>query len=96
MIKTGFQEKLLGSRHLCNGQIDTIWPQSIAVGDRYFVEKVKYKLGYKAFGRKVPGSGDDFELKESASPYKANFVDEMNALRSWNELKFRIYAMYSI
>ena len=27
------------------------WTQGIAVGDKYFVEKVKDKLGYKTAGR---------------------------------------------
>ena len=39
------------------------------------------KLGYKAVLRKVAGSGDDFELKKSVSPYKVDFMDETNALR---------------
>ncbi len=62
------------------------WTQSIAVGDKYFVEQVKDKLGFKAIGRKGTGTGGDFELKESVSPYKADFVDEMNTLRPKNSL----------
>jgi len=49
------------------------WTQSIAVGDKDFVETVKKRLGYKAIGRKVSGVGIDFELKENVSPYRTGF-----------------------
>ena len=57
------------------------WTQSIAVGNKYFVEQVKDNLGFKAIGRKVTGTGDDFELKESVSPYRVNFTGEISTLR---------------
>jgi len=57
------------------------WTQSIAVGNKYFVEQVKDKLGFKAIGRKVTGTGDDFELKENVSPYRVNFTGEISTLR---------------
>ena len=62
------------------------WTQSIAVGNKYFVEQVKDKLGFKAIGRKVTGTGDDFELKENVSPYRVNFTSEISTLRPINRL----------
>ena len=62
------------------------WTQSIAVGDKYFVEQVKDELGFKAVGRKVAGSGNDFELKENVSPYRVNFIGKMGTLRQKNTL----------
>jgi len=62
------------------------WTQSIAVGNKYFVEQVKDKLGFKAIGRRVTGTGDDFELKENVSPYRVNFTGEISTLRPKNSL----------
>lgn len=73
----------------------TQWTQSIAVGNKYFVEQVKDKLGFKAIGRKVTGASDDFELKEDVSPYSVNFTGEMGALRPKNSFLWRSYAMHS-
>ena len=47
---------------------------------------MKDKLGFKAIGRKVTGIGDDFELKENVSAYKAGFIHEMRTLRPKNSL----------
>lgn len=49
------------------------WTQSIAVGDKDFVEMVKDELGYKAIGRKVSVTDGDFELKENISSYRPDF-----------------------
>ena len=62
------------------------WTQSIAVGDKYFVEQVKDKLGFKAIGKKVSGTGDAFELREDVSPYSVNFTGEISTLRPKNSL----------
>ena len=62
------------------------WTQSIAVGDKYFVEHVKDRLGFKAVGRKVAGTGDNFELKENVSPYRVNFIGKMGTLSRKNSL----------
>jgi len=42
---------------------------------------VKDNLGFKAIGRRVTGTGDDFELKENVSPYRVNFTGEISTLR---------------
>ena len=71
------------------------WTQSIAVGDKYFVEQVKDKLGFKAIGRKITGAGDDFELKEDVSLYRANFDSETGTLRPKNSLLWQNYDKHS-
>ena len=45
------------------------WTESIAVGDKIYVEKVKDQMGCKAFGRKVIENADSFVLKETRHPY---------------------------
>ena len=57
-----------------NNLRDDKWTQSIAIGDKKFVEMVKDKLGYRAIGRKVSEMDGDFELKENVSPYRVGFM----------------------
>ena len=46
------------------------WTESIAVGNKVYVEKVKDQMGYKAIGRKVVENRDSFVLKETQQPYQ--------------------------
>ncbi len=55
---------------------ESCWTESIAVGNRQFVEDTKTKLGMKAQGRKVVENNDQFELKELYAPYNALFDTE--------------------
>ena len=82
-VYKGWVEEVLGRD---KNSREAKWTQSIAVGDKYFVEQMKDKLGFKAIGRKVTGTGDDFELKENVSPYRVNFTGEMSTLRPKNSL----------
>jgi putative transposase len=46
------------------------WTQSIAVGSKAFIEKLKQSLGFKAKGRKIiDGVDDTFELREVLPSY---------------------------
>ena len=45
------------------------WTQSIAVGSKSFVEKMKDALGFRAIGRKVICADDTFELRETQTSY---------------------------
>ena len=45
------------------------WTQSIAVGSKTFIEKMKEALGFKAKGRKINYADDTFELREVLTPY---------------------------
>jgi putative transposase len=78
----GWVEDVL-SRDGRDGHIrETKWTQSIAVGSKFFVEKVKDDLGFKAIGRKVVSTGDVYELKESEASYRSDFDGKMSTLRS--------------
>ena len=45
------------------------WKQSIAVGSKTFIEKLKESLGSKGKGRKIIGADDTFELREMLASY---------------------------
>ncbi len=45
------------------------WTQSIAVGDRSFLEQIKDRLGIRAKGRKIHGSEDEYQLREGQADY---------------------------
>jgi putative transposase len=48
---------------------DSKWSQSIAVGGKAFIEKLKQSLGFKAKGRKIIGADNTFELREVLTSY---------------------------
>jgi REP-associated tyrosine transposase len=48
---------------------DNKWTQSIAVGGKTFIEKIKGTLGYRARGRKIVCAEDTFELREVITPF---------------------------
>jgi len=45
------------------------WTESIAVGGKAFLEDVKNNLGFKAKGRAIKGSNDDYQLRENISDF---------------------------
>ena len=47
------------------------WTESIAMGAKVHVAKVKYQPGYKAIRRKVVENGDSFVLKEPQVSYRS-------------------------
>ena len=53
------------------------WTQSIAVGSKTFIEKIKESLGYKAKSKKIIGTDDTFELREVLPPYGK--ADKLNS-----------------
>jgi putative transposase len=63
---------------------DDRWSESIAVGSRSFIEKVKDDLGVKAAHRGVIEAGGSYALREPAEAYASNFTGERETLRSQN------------
>ena len=45
------------------------WTQSIAVGDKSFLEQIKERLGIRAKSRKIRESGDGYQLSERQALY---------------------------
>ncbi len=65
------------------------WTQSIATGNRSFVEAVKRQMRSLATGRNVREKAEGFELRETQLPYGALFGTEkddieLTNLWSWN------------
>jgi len=52
------------------------WTESIAVGSKAFVEKVKALLGFRALGREVIQGAEGYQIREDLSCYKALFGAE--------------------
>jgi len=68
-----------------NGNKENKWTQSIAVGSKTFIEKMKETLGFRARGRKIICADDSFELREKITPYgEANNLDFGNTFL-WNQ-----------
>ena len=64
---------------------DAKWTESIAVGSNIFIEQIKTALGFRVKGRKVIGSTDTFQLRETQSMY-GNFGDMgVNNTFLWDE-----------
>ncbi len=45
------------------------WTESIAVGSKSFTENVKKSLGFKAKGKSITGSKDQYQLRENISSF---------------------------
>ena len=68
-----------------NRDKETKWTQSIAVGSKAFVEKVRGVLGYRARGRKIICGDDTYELREVITPFgNADNLDSKNTFL-WNQ-----------
>jgi len=65
-------------------ETESKWAQSIAVGSKSFIQKIKEALGFRAKGRKILSTDDTFELREGQVPYgAADELDSGNTL-PWN------------
>jgi len=60
------------------------WTDSIAVGTRAFIEKVKSLRGFKAKGRDIVKGDEGYHLREEAAPYKALFEAEKDDMDTEN------------
>ena len=68
-----------------NCEKENKWTQSIAVGSKAFIEKMKGALGYRARGRKIIGVDATYELWEVITPFgNADKPDSENTF-FWNQ-----------
>jgi len=68
-----------------NSDKETKWTQSIAVGSKTFIEKMKGALGYRVRGRKIICADDTYELREVITPFgNADNLDSGNPFL-WNQ-----------
>lgn len=80
-------EETLSKKHLMR---QAKWTESIAVGRREFIEKIKAKLGVRAKGREVVDSLDGYELREDGYLYSPIFKAKNVHLEPGNMIKWRI------
>jgi len=72
---------------LSGGSIEreSSWTESVAVGNRKFIEEVKVHLGIKAIGRKIQEQGGTLlSLRERSAAYNADFGTEKGGLSLQN------------
>ena len=69
---------------------DAKWTESIAVGDKEFVLETKARLGAKAVGRKAHGENDNYELRETQTPYTPLLGLEKLPLRPENSFVWNV------
>jgi len=70
------EEALVSGEHVRERK----WSESIAAGNKSFIETTMKRLGIKALGRKVFGNSEGFEIREQAVPYQGNFTPENGGL----------------
>ena len=63
---------------------DDRWSESIAVGNRAFIDQVKNELGFRATHRELVEAEKTYALCEAAAAYDFGFAAENEALRSQN------------
>ena len=60
------------------------WTQSIAVGDKSFLEQIKERLGIRAKSRKIRESRDGYQLSERQSLYGDWYDSDTENTLDWN------------
>jgi putative transposase len=82
-LKRTYREWVEESLVRGGGGRESRWTESLAVGSKGFVERIKVELGSKAIGREVKGSDGSSELREREVSYKGNIAGENSDL--WPE-----------
>ena len=72
---------------------DSKWTQSVAVGGKEFVEMTKDRLGYRAEGRKVVKSREDYQLREQQASYIANSGHKKATLSDYNTYLWDVFTL---
>jgi putative transposase len=85
------EESLRAERSARNGK----WSESIAVGSKGFVARVKKQLGLRAKGRKITESSETYQLREPQFPYSAIPGAENGPLSSHNLHLWEVYLVNS-
>jgi putative transposase len=71
------------------------WTQGIAVGSEGFVAETKERLGIRAQGRRVLGSGKDFQLREPEDSYIVVSDGKNDDMHSQNTYFWRSNSKFS-
>ena len=68
-LKDAHYKWMTGAIQTDNSDKENKWTQSIAVGSKTVIEKMKGALGFRARGRKIICADDIFELREAVAPF---------------------------
>ena len=60
------------------------WTQSIAVGDKSFVEQIRERLGIRSKGRKIFENEDDYQLRDGQISYGNGVQFNSDNLFHWD------------
>lgn len=72
---------------------DSKWTRNVAAGGKEFVEKTKDRLGYRAEGRKVVKSHEDYQLREKQASYIVNLSHKKVTLSDDNTYLWNVSAL---
>ena len=77
-----FYKKWIESALVSKGiKRESRWTESIAVGNKDFVEAIKTRLGIKVNYREIKEANGTFVLQNQRNPYRSNFPTKMGHLR---------------
>ncbi len=81
-LKENYIKQIEDSLHKGNLARDSCWTESIAIGSKDFVEKIKNELGVKAVHRKIEKTNEIHELREPRKSYTLHFIGKMSSLKA--------------
>ena len=70
------------------------WTQSVAVGNKDFVDETKNILRHLVKGRRIIKSDEDYQLREHQISYKANLGHENDTLSNENTYFWNVFPVY--
>jgi putative transposase len=81
VLKGSYDEQIEISLSKNNLGRESCWTESIAIGSKGFIEKIKNELGFRAVHRKITNNKGIHELREPGTSYTLNFTGKMSGLR---------------
>ncbi len=81
MLKENYRKQIEDALYKGNLAREGCWTESVAVGNKDFVEKIKNELGVKAVYRKIINTKEIYELREPVKSYTLNFKGKMSGLK---------------
>jgi putative transposase len=60
---------------------ESCWTESIAIGSKDFVEKIKTELGVRAAHKTIIDNRGNYELREPGCSYALSFIGKMSGLK---------------
>jgi putative transposase len=87
VLKSAYEEWIKEALNVKMAGRESKWTESVAVGEKDFVERIKNKLGARAGSRKAETEDGDFVLREKGAYYRGIFAREKGTLSNPIRLK---------